>query len=450
MNIDDVVYSYEAEAAVIGCILVKPELIDSCFLDKTDFYDPRHIKIMEFFMFLNEVSSEKIDINLIVAHAKTDEELNQLGGFMYLTQLIDHIATISNFKKYHDTVKEKSIIRHAMNIMRLKANDGLHTDNSKDYLSDTIQALEDLSGEVEDDEEPIRLGSVLDDHEEIMIKRALSAGLTGTKTCSTDLDALTGGWQKKNLNIIGARPSIGKTAMLVNEAEAGQIDAMKKGLGATSAALIISIEQPELPIAERALCALGNIDGNLLKTGELSDKDWERYYRTKHHLNQLNIFIEDKPSITVQSIKRKVKKLLKKYPNVTLYIDYLQLVNCGNKKINHDPTKNAKAVSVALKQIARELDIPVVAISAVGRKCEERQDKRPQMSDLRDSGSVESDADVIVFLYRDDYYNRESQKVGIIELIVAKNRDGPVGLVEMVFIKSTGKFFKRKIADGAA
>jgi replicative DNA helicase len=168
-------------------------------------------------------------------------------------------------------------------------------------------------------------------------------------------------------------------------------------------------------------------------------------------LDGLPIFIDDSEDITLQQIERKIKKEVKKYPNLIVYIDYLQLVDCGKKGIRDDPQKNSKAVSRGLKRIARKYDIPIIAISAVGREVEKRQDKRPMMSDLRESGSIESDADVVIFLYRDDYYNKESAVKNIIELIVAKGRNIGVGTIEMIYIRSTGRFIniKRK-EEGAA
>lgn len=227
---------------------------------------------------------------------------------------------------------------------------------------------------------------------------------------------------------------------------AGQNHAYKNKIEG-SAAAIFSLEMDRKKITERAVCAFGNIDSRKLNAGELDEDDWERWRIAKSRLDDLPIFIDDTPGITVQQIDRKVKKLVSEYPNLTVYIDFLQLINPGKKfKEERD---GVKYVSQQLKQIARKYNVPVVAISAVGRGCEQRQDKRPMMSDLRESGSIESDADIIIFLYRDDYYNPETQKKGIIELIIAKGRNVGTGLVEMIYLRDKSRFIniRREVKD---
>lgn len=430
----DLPHNFEAETSVLGSILQKPELMFECKLQPDDFYHDRHQLIMQYMLYMHE---NDLPVDEISISHRAGSRIEKIGGGSYLSELRNSVPSVAAFSYYHDLVQNTSQIRKIILTLKEKTEEGFSVDNPVEYIADAMQALESLSEASKEERSFVKLGDALKDHEKVIEKRRERKGLTGFKTAGIDLDALTGGHQKQDLIIVAARPSIGKTAFLVNDAIAGQEHAENGGIDGT-AALIFSLEMPREKIAERAVCAIGNLDGRKVKSGQMEEVDWKRWNMGLYKLNTLNIFIDDTPGLALHHIERKIKKMKEKFPNLIVYIDFLQLINPG-KKFGKEH-EGVAFVSKGLKQIARKYDIPIVAISAVGRSCEQRQDKRPMMSDLRESGSIESDADVIIFLYRDDYYNPNAEKKNLIELIIAKGRDVGTGVVEMIYVRSTSKF----------
>nr|WP_279591697.1 DnaB helicase C-terminal domain-containing protein [Paenibacillus sp. F411] len=273
--------------------------------------------------------------------------------------------------------------------------------------------------------------------------RGSRLGITGVKTASDDYNEMSGGHQKQDVTIVAARPSIGKTAYIVNDSTAAA------RAGYTPA--IFSAEMPGADVAERFICSIGGIDSKKVRAGKLTENDWGNYDKALDILDSLPLYIDDTPGMSIEYIRRQVKAMKKKHANLIVYIDYLQLIE-SEKRFNQNADR-VNYVSKQLKQIARTFDVPVIAISSVGRKCEERQDKRPMMSDLRESGNIEFDADVIMFLYRDDYYYPDTIRKGIMEIIIAKGRKIGTGTIEMVFNRKNGRFInltkedKEKLAE---
>ncbi|MNC27222.1 Replicative DNA helicase [compost metagenome] len=294
----------------------------------------------------------------------------------------------------------------------------------------SIQTLDNSGG-------PRKVSEVLDGHYKKVMARSQRTGMTGAKTASVDFDNMSGGHQNKDLIIVAARPSVGKTAWLVNDST----EASRGG----SVPLIFSAEMTAEDVSERHICSIGNIDSKKVRTGLLTDTDWEKYSKALDILDTLEIYIDDTPGMSVEYIERKIKEFKKKIPNLTVYIDYLQLIE--TEKEFSKSHERVNYVSKKLKQIGTKYDVPVIAISSVGRKCEDRNDKRPLMSDLRESGNIEFDADVIIFLYRDDYYYPDTVFKGIIELIVAKGRKIGTGTIQMVFNRKTGQFINLNSDD---
>jgi replicative DNA helicase len=330
-------------------------------------------------------------------------------------------------------VKDKYFSRRAYNTLEDKLKQGFNDKDPKGFVASFQEAANSLADEMHAYLGFKRVGEILIDHDEILFNRQQQKGMTGASTASMDLNKLTGGRQKKDLIIVAARPSVGKTAFILNEC----LSAVKTS--SVNAALIISLEMHDISLSERLICIEGHIDASKLRTGMLDDLDWDRYTAARSAIEHLPIFIDDSPAITIQEIDVRVKEFKKNFgPDIIVYIDFLQLVN-GGKKFPNRETEIA-FISRSLKQIARKYDCPVVAISSLGRGCEQRQDKRPLLSDLRESGQIESDADEVDFLYRDDYYNPDSQKKNLIEVIIAKGRNTGTGLVEMAYMKSFGKF----------
>jgi len=421
---------YHAEAAVLGSIVEEPDLIYECTLQKEDFGDPRHQKVMEYFRFLEE-NDEKID-PMTMARV-SGSNIEKIGGYSYLIELQRSVVSTASFGHYQSIVRDASLHRQSMKALGSLGELGASGAVAGKELVEAAQsAIEDLSEKVgaDGDNGPRRMSAVLHGHEDKIQKRRQQKGITGAKTASIEMDKLTGGHQDGDLEILGARPSIGKTAYMIEDS----IQSARSGYHV----YIFSLEMEAEKIAERFICNLGNIDSTKLRTGNLGDDDWERWSYAMDQLDTLPIFIDDTPGMTLQDIGRKVKRAKKASAKLVIYIDFLQLVDPGKKFQKND--EGIAYVSKGLKRIARVNKCPVIAISAVSRKCEERQDKRPMMSDLRESGSIESDADIVTFLYRDDYYDSASERKGIMELILAKGRNVGTGKVEMAFVAKTGKF----------
>jgi replicative DNA helicase len=422
---------YEAEAAVLGSIIEEPDLIHECTLQKLDFEDDRHQLIMEYFRFLEE-NDKRIDLNTM--SQVSGKNIEKIGGYTYLIRLVKSVVSIAQFDYYQSIVREESLLRQAVNTLGHLTNAGASGGMvGKELIGAAQAAVDELSeklGASGEGQGTVKMSDVLKGHQDVIRERRIKKGITGAKTASKEMDALTGGHQDEDLIIIGARPSIGKTALVVE-------DSKQSGRSGYTV-LFLSLEMKADKIAERYICNIGNIDSTKLRTGNLGDQDWERWSYAMDELEKLPIYIDDTPGMTIQDIKRKVKQAKKKYPKLIVYVDYLQLIDPGRKFNKND--EGVAFVSKSLKRIARQEKCPIVAISAVGRGVEQRQDKRPMMSDLRESGSIESDADIIIFLYRDDYYNAQSDRKGVMELILAKGRNVGIGTVDMGFNPKTGGF----------
>jgi len=436
--------SFEAEQAVLGSILKNPDLIDDCYL-RTDDFDPEGNNglVYKALSWAHENLSNKpgvkdpFDPVLLAKH--WGSELGQIGGWTYLMQLRNSVPSTSNFDHYQKIVRENSIQSRAARVMREVLNGGALNLSS---VRESLEQLEELQGQTQVDGMK-KVSDVLDGHPKEIMARGSRAGLTGAKSASDDFNEMSGGHQKQDVLIVAARPSIGKTAYIVNDSRSSAEN------GYTVA--LFSAEMPGLDVAERYVCTIGGIDSKKVRAGRLSENDWHSYSKALEILDSLPIYIDDTPGMTIEYIRRQVKAMKKKHKNLIIYIDYLQLIET-EKKFNQNADR-VNYVSKQLKQIARTFDVPVIAISSVGRKCEERQDKRPMMSDLRESGNIEFDADIIMFLYRDDYYYPDTVRKGIIELIIAKGRKIGTATVEMVFDRKTGRFInlskeqKEKLAE---
>jgi replicative DNA helicase len=265
-------------------------------------------------------------------------------------------------------------------------------------------------------------------------------GVTGIPSGYPDLDKMTSGFQRSDLIILAARPAVGKTAFALNVAQNIAVRA-----GETVA--IFSLEMGKEQLVQRMLCAEANIDAGKMRTGFLEEDDWPKLTMAVGTLSEAPIYIDDTPGITVHDIRAKCRRLKAEHGIGLILIDYLQLIQGRGKGDNRQ--QEVSEISRTLKLIARELHVPVIALSQLSRSVEQRQDKRPMMSDLRESGSIEQDADIVSFLYRDDYYNPESERKNIIEVIIAKQRSGPTGTVELVFLKNFNKFVSLERAPGA-
>lgn len=429
----------EAEQAVLGSILLESSVIDLCFLKPDEYFHPFHKRIAEAFQSLQEQTKP---IDVVTVTSELGDNLERIGGLTYLMQLAQSVPSVHNFSTYQQEVRKKYIHRKALELLEEKLNQGGQVKEPDKFIAEVQSGIDELIQETAPEREIKHISDVLKDHDETLVERQKFSGMTGILTSGGELDRITAGYQDQDLIIVAARPSIGKTAYVLN----GAIRSASAGIPT----VIFSLEMADVPIAERIISNLANLDAMKIKTGMLNDDDWSKYTMARSLLSEIPLYIDDTPGMTIQQIANKVKQLKRKHEKLMVYIDYLQLIS-GGKKFSSDQ-QEVKFISTYLKRIARDNKCPVCAISSLSRKCEERQDKRPMLSDLRDSGQIEFDADLIMFLYRDDYYDAATEKKNVIEIIVSKQRNGKTGITEMIYMREYNKFvdFDREVAYGGS
>ncbi|WP_138753999.1 replicative DNA helicase [Paenibacillus sinopodophylli] len=424
----------EAEQAVIGAILLQSEALITAMerVRSEDFYSGPHRQIYEAMVEIAE-NNQPVDLVTLTAHLQDQHLLEEIGGVSYLAKLANSVPTAANVDYYAQIVEEKSMLRRLIRTATNIVSDGYA--NSEDVgvlLGDAEKKILEISNR--------RSGSgfisirdvLMEVFEKVEQLYQDKGGTTGIPSGFTDLDRMTAGFQRSDLIIVAARPSVGKTAFALNVAQ-------NVGVRARETVAIFSLEMSAAQLVQRMICAEANVDAQRMRTGHLEGDDWEKLTMAIGSLSEAQIFIDDTPGINVAEIRAKCRRLKKEKGLGMIMIDYLQLIS-GRGKAGENRQQEVSEISRTLKQIARELEVPVIALSQLSRGVEQRQDKRPMMSDLRESGSIEQDADIVSFLYRDDYYDKESEKKDIIEIIIAKQRNGPVGTVELVFLKKYNKF----------
>ncbi|WP_249435727.1 DnaB-like helicase C-terminal domain-containing protein [Paenibacillus sp. Marseille-Q4541] len=417
--------SLETEQTVLGSLYLKPDLMKTCILESKHFDHELHALIYKVFRFAWKKFGT-LDIMVLANHYQGHME--KIGGISYITKLAQSVPTVANFEHYQRIILEEYFDRQKSQIVA-EANGANGGD--LDEIVEKLTALKTDKDFLADDTGPVKMSEVLADHSKILLKRASSGdGVTGAKTFSADLNNISGGHQDADLIIVGARPSMGKTQAVLND--------MKSVAMNGRPAYLFSAEMKKLSVVERMVSITGGIDGKKIRSGLMSDSDWDAYSKALDIIESLPLYIDDRPRMTVEYILRQVEKIAQKHSNAVIYIDFLQMLET-EKKIQ-DPKAKATYISRELKAMGKEFNTPVIALSSMGRKVEERTDKRPLMSDLKESGDIESDADVVILLYRDDYYNADSPIPGIVELILAKGRNIGSGTIKMFFNRKNGRF----------
>lgn len=424
----------EAEQAVLGAILLAPEALVTAmeWVQAEDFYNPIHQMIYTAMIELGE-DNQPIDLVTLTAKLHGKQQLENIGNVSYLTKLANAVPTAANVDYYARMIEEKSIIRRLIRIATEIVSEGYTGgEDVGELLSDAEQRILEISMRRSAGGFVAIKDVLMDVYERVETLNQQSDSTIGIPSGFPDLDKMTSGFQRNDLIIVAARPSVGKTAFALNIAQ-------NVGVRAQETVAIFSLEMSAAQLVQRMVCAESNVDASKLRTGSLEDHDWEKLTMAIATLSEAEIYIDDTPGITVMDIRTKCRRLKKERGLSLILIDYLQLIHSRGKSMENRQQEVAE-ISRTLKQIARELEIPVIALSQLSRGVEQRQDKRPLMSDLRESGSLEQDADIVAFLYRDDYYNKDTEKKNIIEIIIAKQRNGPVGTVELVFLKNFNKF----------
>lgn len=427
-------HSVEAEQAVLGAIILDSDRLITASerVDPDDFYRVSHQRIFEAMLKIND-RGELVDLVTLSSELQAQGILEEIGGLNYLAEVAESVPAIGNIGYYLNVVDQKAALRRLIRTATNIVSDGYERQDEVDsVLSDAERNILKVSQRKgQSSFHPI--GSVLSDAYSTIEKLHQSSGeITGIATGFTDLDKMTAGFQRNDLIIVAARPSVGKTAFALN---ISQNVAVRTGENVA----IFSLEMGAEQLVMRMLCAEGNIDAQRLRTGRLEAEDWGRLSLAMSSLSQAGIYIDDTPGLRVNEIRAKCRRLKQEHGLGMIMIDYLQLI-VGNGKPGENRQQEVSEISRTLKAIARELQVPVIALSQLSRGVESRQDKRPMMSDIRESGAIEQDADIVAFLYRDDYYDKESEDANTIEIIIAKQRNGPTGTVKLSFRKEYNKF----------
>ncbi|WP_308722464.1 replicative DNA helicase [Paenibacillus polysaccharolyticus] len=435
-------YSLEHEQTVLGAALIDVEMAEEIVtrLDFDTFFSAKHRLIFQSIVELVE-NHDPVDVVTLMGRLKDKGELEDVGGVVYLSELAGSVpkqSNVNHYDMYIRQLQDAAIRRDFIRMSRLQIEQAMAGTEVPQLLASAQQAHTKIADRAapKQDFKPIKdvLMRFVDDVETRVynVKNGIVNGLhTGFK----DLDSITGGLQRSDLIIVAARPSVGKTAFALNITQ-------NVAKNTNDAVALFSLEMSDGQFAQRLVSSEGNIDASSIRMGDMQDKDWIDMAKAVGILAETNIYVDDSAGITIQDICSKCRRLKKEKGLALIMIDYLQLIEVagGRGKAGENRQQEVSMISRTLKHLARELDVPVVALSQLSRAVEQRQDKRPMMSDLRESGSIEQDADIVAFLYRDDYYNQESEKKNLIEIIIGKQRNGPVGTVELVFLKQFNKF----------
>lgn len=426
--------SIEAEEAVLGAILVNPASLGKIveFLKPESFYKPAHKMIYEVALELFR-KSEPIDIVTVSEFLRNKDELEKVGGRAYINDLALNVVTTANVDYYAKIIREKEIKRALINAGSEIVSMSYESDDTGRVLDDAQKLIFNIAAQKDTTDLVSIQDLVVTSYEQIEYRFYNQDELTGVTTGYYDLNNMTSGLQKSDLIILAARPSMGKTAFALNLA---QNVAMYGNKGVA----IFSLEMSKQQLVTRMLCAESEVDTQRIKSGHMQPKDWEKLMEAMERLSDARIYIDDTAGVTATDIKAKCRRLMMEEKELGLIvIDYLQLMEGGGNP--NDRNQQISAISRSLKGLARELDVPIIALSQLSRGVEARTDKRPMLSDLRDSGAIEQDADIVMFIYRDEYYNKDDvNNKGKAELILAKHRNGPTGTIELLFQGNITKF----------
>src|SRR3954470_5233792 len=424
----------EAEQAVLGAIFLEPSSLTlaSEMLIPEDFYRGAHQRIFNAMLKLND-KGEAIDLVTVTEELAATKLLEDVGGISYLSELAGSVPTAANIEYYAKIVEEKSLLRRLIRTATSIAQDSYTREDEVDaLLGEAEKSILEVSQRKSAGSFHQMKDVLVRTYDNIEVMHNRVGDITGIATGFAELDKMTAGFQRNDLIIVGARPSVGKTAFALNIAQNVATKTDEK-------VAIFSLEMGAEQLVMRMLCAEGNIDAQRLRTGSLTDEDWGKLTMAMGSLSNAGIFIDDSPGVRVQDIRSKCRRLKQEQGLGMILIDYLQLI-LGSGRSGETRQQEVSEISRSLKQLARELKVPVIALSQLSRGVEQRQDKRPMMSDIRESGSIEQDADIVAFLYRDDYYDKESENKNIIEIIIAKQRNGPTGTVSLAFVKEYNNF----------
>ena len=429
--------SQPLEQALLGSLMIYPSVMQECMdldLQPTEFYLPAHQRL---FACMQEIVStgQRIDLNLVLTRLKDKEELESVGGTDYIIRLQDSAISSANTRNYIESIKNSAQLRRLIFAAEKISNESYDASEDIDTILDEaereIMEVTRQRRGAEFESSQTVINRVMDQLMELRNKK----GVTGIRTGYVELDKITNGFQRGDLIILAARPAMGKSALALNFAN--EVSKLNEG-----AVAVFSLEMPADSLMKRLLSSDSQVPSNKLRDGKLTDAEMSRLNFSGSQLGERNLFIDDTSSIKVSQIFSKCRKLKNEYGSLSLIvIDYLQLIT-GNRADSRQ--QEVSDISRNLKILAKELDCPVIALSQLARKVEDRSDHAPQLSDLRESGSIEQDADIVMFIYREDYYKKEDAETkddtSVVDLSLAKHRNGALGHINLVFEKNISRF----------
>lgn len=429
--------SQPLEQALLGSLMIYPSVMQECMdldLQPIEFYLPAHQRL---FACMQEIVStgQRIDLNLVLTRLKDKEELESVGGTDYIIRLQDSAISSANTRNYIESIKNSAQLRRLIFAAEKISNESYDASEDIDTILDEAEReIMDVTRQrrgAEFESSQTVINRVMNQLMELRNKK----GVTGIRTGYVELDKITNGFQRGDLIILAARPAMGKSALALNFAN--EVSKLNEG-----AVAVFSLEMPADSLMKRLLSSESQVPSNKLRDGKLTDAEMSRLNFSGSQLGERNLFIDDTSSIKVSQIFSKCRKLKNEYGSLSLIvIDYLQLIT-GNRADSRQ--QEVSDISRNLKILAKELDCPVIALSQLARKVEDRSDHAPQLSDLRESGSIEQDADIVMFIYREDYYKKEEEEskddTSVVDLSLAKHRNGALGHINLVFEKNISRF----------
>jgi replicative DNA helicase len=428
-------YNLEAEESVLGACLLSREAMANVLevVRADDFYKPAHTEMFNAMLELYG-RGEPIDAVTLAEELRRRGTLEPLGGKSYIFTLVQTVPTAGSAVHYAKIVEENALLRRlidaAHNISEMAYAVPEDVENAIDYSEDLIYKVSQRRDN--QDFQPLR--ELLTENMEVVEKLyERGSSITGLPTGFTELDNITAGFQPSNLIVIAARPAMGKSALAVSIAQHVAVEQ-------NTPVVIFSLEMSKMELTQRLMCAEARVDSNRLRRGQLQDADWPKLSHALGRLAEAPIFIDDTASVSIMEMRAKCRRLKAKHGLGLVIVDYLQLMQPTSRSRGDNRVQEIGDISRSLKILARELELPVIAVSQLSRNVEHRTDKRPMLADLRDSGSIEQDADIVMFIYRDEVYNPDSPQKGIAEVIVSKHRSGPIGKIDLAFLAHYTKF----------
>ncbi len=417
----------DAEMSLLGAVLIDEEVIADAseLVHSKDFYDKRHAAIYGGMMRLYE-RHKPVDLLTLTDELKKKDELDMIGGSAYLTELTNYVPTAAHASTYAEMVAQKAVRRRLIKASGDIAELGYNEDTTVQELLEKAEAELFSVSDQSLKQDLVSIGSILDESFDRMEELHRNKGaLRGVRTGYRDLDNLTAGLQRSDLIILAARPAMGKTTLVTNLA-------YNVATIAKLPVLFFSLEMSKDQLVDRMLADASGVDSWNIRTGNLTDEDFSKLSDAMGEMAEAPIFIDDTPGLSVLEMRTKARRAAHDQPLGLIIVDYLQLMQAAGRS-DGNRVQEVSEISRGLKLIARELNVPVIALSQLSRSVESRTPQVPQLADLRESGSIEQDADIVMFIYREAYYNPDTERENITDLIIAKHRNGPVGRVELYF-----------------